>query len=183
MDREDHRALIVEALRGAGTVWADLGSGAGVFTLALAGLLPPGSTIYSVDRDSRALAEQEEAVAAQAPGAAVRMVRADLRTVEGLPPLDGVLAANSLHYVRDLLAAVTHIASLLRPGGRVVVVEYDIGTPSPWVPFPLPFERWSATAARAGLRGTRRLATRPSRFWRSVYSAMSETAAPGPGGP
>jgi SAM-dependent methyltransferase len=174
MDREDHRALIGEALRGAGTTWADIGSGAGAFTLALAGLLPAGSTIYSVDRDGRALAEQEEAVAAQSPGVRVLTVRADLRTVAGLPPLDGALAANSLHYVRDLLGAVTHLADMLRPGGRLVIVEYDIATPSPWVPFPLPFARWSQTAARAGLTGTRRLATRPSRFWREVYSAMSE---------
>ncbi len=174
MDREDHTALIQGGLHGAGTVWADFGSGTGAFTSALAALLPAGSTIYSVDRDGRALAEQEAAVAARFPAVHLRFVKADLRTVNGLPPLDGVLAANSLHYVRDLLPAVTRIAAMLRPGGRVIVVEYNISVPSPWVPFPLPFDRWSRTASQAGLVGTRRLAARPSRYWREVYSAVSE---------
>ena len=32
------------------TRWADLGCGSGLFTLTLASLLQPGSTVYAVDR-------------------------------------------------------------------------------------------------------------------------------------
>ena len=37
------------------TMWADLGCGAGTFTLALAELLAPRSTIHAMDRDGSAL--------------------------------------------------------------------------------------------------------------------------------
>ena len=41
--------------------WADLGCGDGTFTLALASLLPAGSTIYAVDQDAAALRALPEA--------------------------------------------------------------------------------------------------------------------------
>jgi methylase of polypeptide subunit release factors len=37
--------------------WCDLGSGTGTFTMALARLMAPGSTIFAVDQDRRALAK------------------------------------------------------------------------------------------------------------------------------
>ena len=36
------------------TIWADLGCGDGTFTLALASLLAPGSTIHAMDTDGSA---------------------------------------------------------------------------------------------------------------------------------
>ena len=39
-------------------------------------------------------------------------------------PYDGVLAASSLHHIRDLDAAVDKIVSLLRPDGVLVVEEF-----------------------------------------------------------
>jgi precorrin-6B methylase 2 len=41
----------------AGGTWADLGSGGGAFTLALADLIGPQGVIYSMDRDRYALQE------------------------------------------------------------------------------------------------------------------------------
>jgi len=61
VDHDDHVALIRGGV-GGGTTWADLGSGSGAFTLALADLLGPGATIYSVDRDQAALAKQSSAL-------------------------------------------------------------------------------------------------------------------------
>ncbi len=173
MEPADQRALIEDGVREAGAVWADLGSGEGAFTAALAGLLPPGSTIYSVERDGRALAYQERALASRFTGLRFHFIRADLRTVAGLPALDGARAANSLHYVKDILSAATGIAALLRPGGRLIVVEYETASPNPWVPYPLPFERWRKVAEQAGLTGSRLLSTRPSRYWREMYCAVS----------
>ena len=37
------------------TTWADLGSGTGTFTLALADLLSAGSTVHAIDQDGAAL--------------------------------------------------------------------------------------------------------------------------------
>ena len=55
MDHADHVALLragIEAgRRGSGAVWADIGSGRGAFTLALADLLGAGAEVIAVDRD------------------------------------------------------------------------------------------------------------------------------------
>jgi hypothetical protein len=52
-------------------------------------------------------------------------------------------------------------------------VEYDADHGNQWVPFPLSFGSWATTAGEAGFRDTRRLATVPSRFLGSIYSALS----------
>ena len=39
------------------TKWADLGCGTGTFTLALADLLSPGSTIHAMDREGSVLSQ------------------------------------------------------------------------------------------------------------------------------
>jgi precorrin-6B methylase 2 len=76
VDHADHVRLIRDGV-GGGTTWADLGSGAGAFTLALADLLGPGATIYSIDRDRTALAHQARALAERFPGVTVHHLAAD----------------------------------------------------------------------------------------------------------
>ena len=51
MDHEDHVYLLRGGVPGVGGVWADLGSGRGAFTLALADLIGRTGHIYSVDKD------------------------------------------------------------------------------------------------------------------------------------
>jgi trans-aconitate methyltransferase len=172
MDRADHEALLKDGI--AGAAWADLGSGTGAFTLALAGLLGPEARIFSLDRDPRALAEQERAFRGRFPGADILFLTADLAAPPPLPPLDGVVAANSLHYVEDLARVLPRILGMLAPGGRLLVVEYEMERPTPWVPWPLPYRRLRETAGAAGFVRVRPLAERPSRFGRPVYSAVGE---------
>jgi SAM-dependent methyltransferase len=171
MEHRDHVELIREGVEGAGRTWADVGSGRGAFTLALADLLGPGATIHSVDRDGRALCEQATALA-RFPEVALHQRVADFTGPLELPELDGVVMANSLHFVRDKLPVVRRITGHLRPGGRFVLVEYDADRGNPWVPHPLSFRSWAALAAEAGLRDTRRIASVPSRFLGSIYAAV-----------
>lgn len=42
----------------ANAVWADLGCGSGLFSYALANILPPGSTIYAVDKSNITLTKR-----------------------------------------------------------------------------------------------------------------------------
>ncbi len=65
------------------------------------------------------------------------------------------------------------IRSYLRPGGRLILVEYNTDRGNYWVPQPLSFQTWAALAGRAGFTGTTLLATRPSRFLGQIYSAVS----------
>ena len=92
-----------------------------------------------------------------------------------LPELDGLVAANSLHFVpRDRQVAVVRaLAAHLRPGGRFVVVEYDADRGNPWVPHPFSYATWERMAAAAGLVDTRRIGRVPSRFLGAIYSAVS----------
>jgi len=173
MDHGDHVRLIREGVEGAGTVWADLGSGEGAFTLALAEVLGPDGTIHTVDRDRRALDVQLEALRARFPNVTVVAHVADFTRPIELPALDGIVMANSLHFERDKLPLLALVRGYLKPGGRLVLVEYGADRGNPWVPYPLSYRTWETLAAEAGFRDTRLLATVPSRFLGSIYSAVS----------
>ena len=85
--------------------------------------------------------------------------------------------ANSLHYVRDKAPVLKSVVSMLRPGGRLIVVEYEGDRGNPWVPHPFTFETWKRLASEAGLQGTELLSTVPSRYFGSMYSALSRRPA------
>lgn len=171
MDHADHVALLREGV--APGRWADLGSGWGAFTLALADLLGPGAHIHSVDRDGGALRRQREAMAARFPSTQVDYLRADFTRPLPLPRLDGIVMANSLHFVRQKEPVLGLVGELLRPGGRLLLVEYDADRGNHWVPYPLSFGTWSALAATCGFRTTSQLHRVPSRFFGAIYSALS----------
>lgn len=154
-------------------MWADLGSGTGAFTLALADLLGPGGTIWSVDRDASALREQARAIGGRFPGLVLHQLVADFTGPLDLPRLDGVVMANSLHFVRDKLPVLRFVHGYLRDGGRLVLVEYEAERGNSWVPYPLSFAAWDDLARAAGFAGTRRLHAVPSSFLGSIYAAVS----------
>lgn len=173
MDHADHVALLRPGIAAPGGVWADLGCGTGAFTLALADLLGPGATIYAVDRDRRALAENAAQARVRFPAVTLLPVRADFTDAFDLPPLDGVVMANSLHFVRDKLPVLRAVRALLKPDGRLLLVEYNADAGNPWVPHPLSYPTWERLASAAGFREPHPLHRVPSRFLREIYSAAS----------
>jgi SAM-dependent methyltransferase len=173
MDHRDHVRLLQDGVRGGGTIWADLGSGEGAFTLALADLLGPTGSIHTVDRDRRVLDIQLQALLDRFPEVAVVPHVADFTRPIELPPLDGIVMANSLHFERDKLAVLGLVRGYLKPAGRFVLVEYGADRGNPWVPHPISYPTSATLAVEAGFRDTRLLATVPSRFLGSIYSAVS----------
>jgi ubiquinone/menaquinone biosynthesis C-methylase UbiE len=179
VNRSDAVNLLAAAVpRGPG-VWADLGAGHGTFTRALGDLLGPEGTISAVDREPGAIAALERL--ASRAGARVTPVHADFThgfELPGLAPgsLDGMLLANALHYVREAGAVLARLAEWLRPGGRVVVIEYDGRKASPWVPYPVPAVRLPDLVAVAGLTPPVITGTRRSAFGGTMYVAVAERA-------
>jgi SAM-dependent methyltransferase len=173
MNHTDHVNLIRTGIPAVQGTWADLGAGEGAFTLALADLLPEGSAIFSIDRDSRALDAQRAAMQRQFPAASVTYRVADFTHKLDLPPLDGVLMANSLHFVRHKAPVLELVRSYLKPDGRLILIEYNTDSGNTWVPHPMTFETWARLAQANGFADTRKLSARPSRFLGEIFSALS----------
>jgi SAM-dependent methyltransferase len=180
LESSDALGLIADAVPRRTGVWADLGAGDGTFTLALAELLGAGSRVYAVDRDARALTRLKRRASAVA--AEVITVTGDFTGAFDLPglsgALDGMLIANALHYVRPAAVALERLAPRLRPGGRLVLIEYDRRGANPWVPYPIPVARLQELAAAAGFSTPVITARKPSAFGGDLYVAAADRLAP-----
>jgi ubiquinone/menaquinone biosynthesis C-methylase UbiE len=173
VDHADHVDLLRSGVPASGGVWADLGAGNGAFTLALAQLISPGSVIYAIDQKQRPLHQLKQAASARFPTVTLHTRLADFSQPLDLPLLDGLVMANSLHFVPHKLPLLTRLRQYLRPGGRFLLVEYNTDRGNPWVPHPLSYRTWTALAAEAGFQSTQQLMAKPSRFLREIYSAIS----------
>ena len=175
MNHTDHVNLIRKGITRSGGIWADIGSGDGAFTLALAELLGSTGQIISVDRNGSALKSQQSKMKAQFPNVTVSYKVANYANQLDLPPLDGILMANSLHFceAKKRLDVLELMRTYLQPGGRFILVEYDTDKGNRWVPYPLSFHSWQAISQQAGLINTTLLATRPSRFLGQIYASVS----------
>src|SRR6185503_4762785 len=98
MDHNDHVNLLRPANLTHGGTWADLGAGGGAFTLALRELIGSDAIIYAVDKDRSSLRELENAYRARfATSPSLIPLNQDFSRLTDIPPLDGVVMANSLH--------------------------------------------------------------------------------------
>lgn len=154
--------------------WADFGAGTGNFTRALAQLLAPQSIIYAVEHGARTLQHLQMVAAREASGSIIKTIHADFTHPLTLPPLDGALMANSLHFNQDQERVLALIAGYLRPGGRLLIIEYDIRVPRPWIPHPVPFTRLTALAAKLDLSTPQIVGTHASRWSANgrLYAAL-----------
>ncbi|MBF6614439.1 MAG: methyltransferase domain-containing protein [Chloroflexi bacterium] len=173
MTHEDHLRLLHGGVGNTGGTWADFGSGEGAFTLALADLLGPKGEIYSVDRAGKALREQEKEMRARFPQVKMHYLQADFTRPVELPALDGIVMANSLHFVRHKEPVLKFVRSYLRPSGHLVLVEYNADRGNIWVPYPLSFHTWQTLALRSGFEETKQISAVPSWFLGEIYSAVS----------
>jgi ubiquinone/menaquinone biosynthesis C-methylase UbiE len=179
MDHHDHVNLLKPANLPLGGIWADFGAGRGAFTLALRELVGPDATIYAVDKDRAALKDLEHAHRARFKTTSnLFLLSTDFSRPLDMPVLDGVVMANSLHFFKDREKVLRHVASILRPQGALLLVEYNVDSGNPWVPYPLSFETYRDLASTTGFTKPRLLAKHPSSFLREFYSAVTEKRNP-----
>jgi ubiquinone/menaquinone biosynthesis C-methylase UbiE len=174
MNHDDHVRLIEAGVgRNSGGLWADFGAGSGAFTLALRDIAGPDVEIYAVDRDRGSLRSLQSAMDRSFPGTNLQLLEKDFTAELALPPLDGILSANAIHYVPDQVGLLRRWRGYLKPAGRLLIVEYDTDRGNRWVPYPLSFPSFSAVAQAAGLAAPKLIGTRPSRFLNGFYTAVT----------
>jgi len=125
-DREDWQqpVRVVAALALApGDRVADVGAGGGYFTLPLARAVGETGRVFAVDVD----ADMVHYVLARARDEGLTQVEGVVATAEdpGLGPgsIDLIFVSNTFHHLPDQAAYFARIRPVLRPGGRVAIIE------------------------------------------------------------
>jgi ubiquinone/menaquinone biosynthesis C-methylase UbiE len=149
-------------------VWVDLGCGSGTFTTALASLLPENSLIYAIDKnriDLNRIPDQFENVT-------IEKNQTDFIKMELPYNLDGILMANSLHYVKEKQLFIKQLEAHLKKRGCFIIVEYDTEISNTWVPFPVSYNSLKKLFEKEGYR-LGKLKEKPSIYRKeNIYSAL-----------
>jgi trans-aconitate methyltransferase len=145
--------------------WADLGAGKGLFSEALFSILQPGSTIHAVDLHKQPNWQHHPSIIFH---------QANFVTDKlPIPTLDGILMANSLHYVQEQVACIKQLKTHLRNGAGFILIEYDTDRANQWVPFPVSFTRAQSIFGEAGFSKIKKIGERQSIYRRdSIYAAL-----------
>ena len=173
MNHNDHVNLLRNGIHVPQGTWADLGAGRGAFTLALADLLQANSTIYAIDKKANDLQYLQQSMVKSFPEIELQLLLADFTKGLNLPPLDGIVMANSLHFIANKKPFLTQMRGWLKTNGRFLLVEYNVEKGNHWVPYPISFIHWQQQASHYGFQKTELLAKRPSHFLGEIYAAAS----------
>ncbi len=135
-DLIDAARLLAELRLTPGSTFLDLGCGEGRYTFPVAEVIGPDGLIYAVDLWEEGIAAIQQRSAAEGR----RNLKALLADVGQIPletaSVDTCLMATVLHDLveaRTAAGALTETARVLKPGGRLAIVEFDkvAGPPGP----------------------------------------------------
>lgn len=141
--------------------WADLGCGNGLFSKALLSLLPTGSIVHAIDQTNQSFKESS-----------IKFKKLNfINDPLDLPLLNGILMANSLHYVKDKLSLLGRLRGSMVKDGSFILVEYDMDVSNTWVPYPLLYSTAISLFKQVGFKSFEKIAERQSIFNRAkIYS-------------
>lgn len=107
---------------------ADLGAGSGLYTLAAAKALMATGRVYAIDVQKDLLSKLKNAAAEQSLYN-VEVIWGDIEKPSGTKlrdsSIDLVLLCNILFQLEDKTNVITEIKRILKPGGRVLVVDWS----------------------------------------------------------
>ena len=122
------REAIVRAVRlRPGDAVADVGAGTGLFTLLFAERVGKKGTVYAVDISPAFLKYIAERASQRGYQRVVRTVL-DTQASTGLPPnsIDVAFLCDTYHHFEHPEKMLASIRRALRPGGRLVLVDFDL---------------------------------------------------------
>jgi ubiquinone/menaquinone biosynthesis C-methylase UbiE len=119
-----------------GGIWIDAGCGNGTYTIPLATLV---SEVIALDKNKNNLSYLESKITSKMN---IRTQHFDFSKPSWYSSfVDGILFGFSLHYDPKHRTALEHAYQQLKPGGKLVVIEYSSEKAVSWVPYPLPMEK------------------------------------------
>jgi ubiquinone/menaquinone biosynthesis C-methylase UbiE len=134
--------------------WADLGCGDGLFSKALLTMLPEGSIVHAIDQTRQSFSDRN-----------IKFQKLNFEKDElVLPLLNGILMANSLHFIKDKFALLRRLKNNLLPGGSFILIEYDLSVANRWVPYPLNYIAAIGLFKEAGFGSIEKIGERKSVF-------------------
>lgn len=160
-----------------GSVVADIGAGAGWFTIRLARRVGPRGLVYAQDVQRQMLEAIKRRVAKE--GLQNVEPRLGQASDPGLPKggLDAILVVDVYPEVEDRITFLRHLGQALKPGGRIGVVNFKPGEggpgPGPGEGLRVDGDVVETDARSAGLRVTAR-----GTFLPYQYLLVLERAAP-----
>jgi cyclopropane fatty-acyl-phospholipid synthase-like methyltransferase len=107
-----------------GEVVADIGSGAGYFTLRLAAHVGSGGRVYGVDVDPEMVRHLNRRVR-DAALPSVHVLLADPDDPLLPEPVDRFLIVDTWHHIGDQARYLALMRKLLKPGGQIVMIDFQ----------------------------------------------------------
>lgn len=142
------RLLLRAAGTGPGMRVLDLGTGLGHVARLVADLVGPGGQVVGLDTNTRLL---EVARARTRDHRQVTFVEGDVRGWRAPEPFDAVVGRLILFHLPDAGATLRHQLAALRPGGLMLMLDFDLGSSraEPAVPLVTQALEWVNAAFRS----------------------------------
>lgn len=167
MEVSEAKLLLPDCKSGQPERWADLGSGSGTFTYALAEKLSNKSQITAIDRNFQKLKTIHHNIK-------IDFLKADFENDElSISNLNGILLANALHYVKDKTKLIQRLEKhFIKGSEKWIIVEYEHSVPNQWEPYPIPFDKLKSLFENLGYSTIEKIGERQSVYGGIMYSAL-----------
>lgn len=145
--------------------WADLGCGSGVFTEALASLLPENSSITAIDKTTQNFPAQ------LGNAVQIEFKKLDFEK-EQLPlsDLDGIMMANAFHFLKDKEKLILSLENNFKLNPTFLMIEYDHNKANQWEPFPIPFEEMKKLFQKLNYKTIEKIGEQKSVYGGNMYA-------------